>query len=501
MKQPNILIIMADDWRGQALGCNHLDPAITPHCDRLACEGVRCTQAITPHPLCTPARAAMFTGRWASSIGMEYNWQRLSHNEPNLANVLGAAGWDTALIGKWHLDDYEPTDPAGNHWSTLTPPGPRRCGFRFWYSNGCDHQHTRLLYLDTAANLHRGDGWQIDHEGDIAESYVRNDHGQRPNDQPWFLWLNPSPPHNTCGELDPADGRYQFPAPQRHEALFRGRALPMVNPDTDAEAYAKWAPGYFGCVHSVDELVGRMLRALEETGQAENTLVIVTSDHGEMLGTHGLWLKDIWYEESLRIPMLVRLPGRLPSGQICPTPISLHDVLPTVLSLANLPIPANRDGEDLSAILAGTQQPADRDILLGYNTGAPPPERTRYDFPIERGMYWRGLRTSRYTYACVDQRPESIFYDPQRRQPFPPHATRALWDNQADPYQLQPIFPGSGQDALMDALHARLANALAQRGDDFLNQYWMPTRSATVVNPNRGVRVQTTQTHNRAPQS
>jgi len=474
MNSCNVLIIMADDWRAQALGCAGIDPALTPNCDRLASQGVRCTQAITPHPLCTPARAAMLTGRWAPSLGMEYNWQRLSADEPSLANVLAAAGYDTALIGKWHLDDTEPDDPDGNMWNTLTPPGPRRCGFRFWYSNGCDHHHERRVYIDTAGRVHRGEGWQVDHEGDVAEAYLRNQGGERPADKPWLLWLTPSPPHNTCGGTDPAEGRIQYHAPEAYERLFRGRTLPMANPDTDAAAYQRWAPGYFGGVFSVDDLVGRMLRVLDQTGQANNTLVIVTSDHGEMLATHGRWTKNIWYEESVGIPLILRLPGRLPAGQVCSTSVSLLDVMPTVLAQVGVPIPAGRDGEDLSQLL--TAPACDRHLLLSHNTGAPPPERTRHPFPIERGNYWRGLRTAQHTYVCVDQRPESIFYAPTLWQPFPPHATCALYDRAADPHQMRPIFPGQGQDGLIDTLHDELAQRLDRLGDRFLTRYWAPSR-------------------------
>ena len=129
--KPNMLIIMADGWRRQAVGCMDHDPVLTPRMDAFAAQSCVMDRAYSNHPLCTPARAAFLTGRYAQEIGMEYNWQRLPVDEPTLSQVAADNGYDTALIGKWHLDDYEPSDKHGDHWTTLTPPGERRMGFRY----------------------------------------------------------------------------------------------------------------------------------------------------------------------------------------------------------------------------------------------------------------------------------------------------------------------------------------------------------------------------------
>jgi arylsulfatase A-like enzyme len=477
-KQPNVLIVMGDQWRRSSVGCMGQDPVLTPNMDRLAQAGTLCTRAYSCSPLCTPARAAFLTGRHPWPLDMMYNWQRVPVLEPNLATAFGAAGYDTALIGKWHLDDHELDDVAGDEWNTMTPPGPRRVGFRFWYSAGCVHDHWHRWYMDTEGRVIDERGWQVDHETEVAVDYIRNRRAERPADRPWMMWLNWSPPHN--GHPGPHHAvddprtldKHQYYAPEEDEAIYRRPGLEMWHPDTDAEAYQRQAPGHFGCITSMDRNLGLLLRCLEEEGLAENTVVLLTADHGEMLGTHDLWMKDIWYEQSIGVPLIVRFPGRIPASVRNDCIINTPDILPTLCGLADVATPAGRDGVDLSATLCGSDGPRPDAAFLAFCTGAPPPEKTRYDFPIEKGMYWRGLRTARYTYACVDQRPESIFSRPERRYPFPKHATWVLFDNERDPWQTQPIYAGQGCDDVAAELHAKLAAWLDSLDDPFLTEYW-----------------------------
>ncbi|MFW5844903.1 MAG: sulfatase-like hydrolase/transferase, partial [Planctomycetota bacterium] len=235
---------------------------------------------------------------------------------------------------------------------------------------------------------------------------------------------------------------------------------------------------HFGCITSMDREFGRLMACLEEEGLAEDTIVLLTADHGEMLGIHGRWMKNIWYEESIGVPFILRWPGRIPAGRREDCLINTPDVMPTLLGLMGVACPAGRDGLDLSATLCGAAGPRPACAFLSFCTGAPPPHKTRWEFPVETGMYWRGLRDRRYTYACVDQRPSSIYYDDRRRDAFPPHATRVLFDNEADPWQLRPLYPGADgdADAVMDGLHARLAAWLDSQGDPFLRDYWSSTR-------------------------
>ena len=479
---------MTDGHRRDALGCMQRDPVFTPHLDRFAREGTLFTQAVANSPLCTPSRACVLTGRHPGTltgrpptVNMLFNWQRLPVGEETFAKAAARTGYDTALIGKWHLDDYEPGD-AGNKWSNLTPPGERRMGFRFWYSNGCCHDHFRLFYNDTDNRLFEGEGWQVDHETDVAVRYLENRGAERPADRPFLMWLNWGPPHNQGGgrRYIPGGPTYQYAAPEADEAVYRDRLLPMAHPAADRTAYLRAAPGYFGCVTAIDRAFGRLMDALERAGLADNTLVVYSSDHGEMLSIHGRWMKDIWYEQSIGVPLMARWPGVVPAGRRDDTLIGLVDLMPTLMGLAGIPVAPGRHGRDLSSLWRGRAAGRSETQLLAFNTGAPPRELTRWDFPDERGRFWRGIRTPTHLYVVVDQSPSSAeaFYDPARhRHAFPPHATRAAWDLSADPHQVRPIYPGRGHDALLDTLHGELAERLAAIGDDFLSRYWKPARA------------------------
>lgn len=489
-ESPNILIVMTDGQRRDAIGRSGIDPVFTPHLDAFAREGLTASQVVANSPLCTPSRACFLTGKHPGTltgeppqVNMLYNWQRLPVEEETFATAAHRAGYDTALIGKWHLDDWEPGEP-GNAWCCFTPPGPRRMGFRFWYSNGCNHNHFDLRYNDTEGRMHEpGEGWQVDHETEVAERYLRNRDNERPADRPFLMWLNWGPPHNQCGgDRPPVPGLgAQYAAPEADEAIYRDPLLPVAHPGADPEAYHKAAPGYFGCVTAVDRAFGRLMATLESEGLAENTIVVFTSDHGEMLSIHGRWIKDIHYEQSIGVPFLIRWPGHVPADARTDTLFGLVDVLPSLLGLAGVPHAGGRHGRDLSSVLLGGDGGGGEPQLLSYNTGAPPPELTRYasEFPLEKGRSWRGLRTPRHTYVVVDQRPESHekFYDASTfRDAFPPHVTRAAWDLERDPHQMAPIYPGEGHDALLDELHAELKRQLDHYGDDYLETIWSPSR-------------------------
>lgn len=228
----------------------------------------------------------------------------------------------------------------------------------------------------------------------------------------------------------------------------------------------------------MDRNLGRLMACLEEQGIADNTIVVLTADHGEMLGIHGRWMKNIWYKESVGIPFIIRWPGRIPAGLRSDCFINTPDVMPTLLGLMGVDCPAGRDGADLSQQLLGRSKDQPDTAFFSFCTGAPPPHMTCYYFPIEKGRYWRGLRNARYTYACVDQRTESIFYAAERRDAFPPDATRVLIDNKIDPWQVKPIYPGDAAetDAIIDELHGQLVEWLEGLGDPFLNDYWSEHR-------------------------
>jgi arylsulfatase A-like enzyme len=473
--KPNLLFIFADQWRRQAVGCMNADPVITPHMDKFASEGIVFENALSCSPVCTPNRAALLTGKHPFGVNMMYNWLRLPVEEDTIAKALKRQGYDTGYIGKWHLDEWDGKPEYGNAWNCFTPAGERRVGFDFWYSNGCVHGHFDLKYMNTDNDIFEGEGWQVDHETDVALDYLRNSDGQRDGDKPFCLFLSWAPPHTHHGgyKFDKEKGGFQYAAPDEFEALYEGKDLP-VPPNTNREMFLDAAPGYFGAVSSMDANFGRIIDALNELELADDTLVVLSADHGDCLGAHNKYIKDVWYEESIGIPLIARWPGQIPAGQREDILINTPDFMPSMLGLMDCEIPEGRHGRDLSAFWRGEGKDADRptEAFLAFNAGAPPRELTKWDaFPDEPGRQWRAIKTERYTYvACA----RGQYGDPtQFSKPLPEGVKQLLIDNANDPWQVNPIYPGQGKDDVIEELHARLKTWLDDLGDPFLEEDWV----------------------------
>lgn len=425
---------------------------------------------------------------------MMHNWLQFPVEEASIGRTLKSAGYDTGYIGKWHLDAFLEGDQA-NIYNIFTPPGPRRQGFDFWYAHGCNHKHFRSFCMNTTGGLtDLPDTWQIDHETDMAIDYVNDRGGVRDPEKPFCLFLSWSPPHTT-GPY-PYDGpqkrearkfdrlryygghapQYHYQAPPEFEAPYRGEDLPVrENAQAYADEYRHCAPGYFGAVDSMDENFGRLMDALEAAGLTGNTVVVLTADHGDMLGSHGMFTKDVWYEESIGIPLVVRCPGQIPAGQVTDQLLSTVDFLPTLLGLLGVEVPPGRHGKDLSPVLRGDAEPIDHPIFLAHNCGSPHGLVAIPDYPEESGRFWRGVRTKDFTYVIVDATEESQYLDPDRfMQPLPKGKCEVLYDLTADPQQIHPIYRGQKHDAMMDILQGQVAAWLDELGDPFLEEKVRP---------------------------
>lgn len=462
------------------------DPVQTPHFDAFAEEGQFFTNAVSPVPVCTPARAMLMTGRYPLSTGMTVNCmpgldQQLPADEVTLGDVWSESGYRTGYIGKWHLDRPAKNEakqpPSGaTAWDAWTPPGPGRHGFDFWYAYNSGHNHFNQHYWkDSPEKIQPGE-WSPRHETDVAIDFIR----RRPEDNPFALFVSFNPPHPP------------YIAPDKYEAMYEGDDFSSLRPNVVGEGGKtgrKRAAGYFGAVSAVDANFGRLLKALDEEGIADNTIVVFTADHGEMLGSQGRMTKSYWYEESIGVPFLIRWPGHIPPGQQ-DLVFGSVDVMPTLLGLMDLPIPEQVEGTDYSEVIRGeTSPPEDASSFVAYYPG-PGPEhkmavgqevhsRVKYHFSVaEQGLHWkqwgyRGLRTKRYTYV-VDRAPagaEGFSFDRESgtyRGPAKTRATRLLYDLQEDPYQLDPIqVEKPGEHPVVRRLEKRLQRKLDEMDDPF----------------------------------
>jgi arylsulfatase A-like enzyme len=422
--KPNIVYVFADQWRAQATGYGG-DPNVqTPHLDRLATQSLNLTHAIAGVPVCTPARATLMTGQRPLSHGVFVNDVQLDPQATTLAKTFREAGYNTAYIGKWHIDGRGRSNPI---------PAERRQGFDYWKTLECTHDYNDSRYYsgDSDEQL-TWETYDARAQTRDAQQYIR----QRDDDTPFLLLLSWGPPHNP----------YET-APEEFRRLYDAAHLelrPNV-PDELAPQARQWLAGYYAHCSALDACVGDLLTTLDETGIADNTLFVFTSDHGDMLGSQGLERKQKPWDESIRVPFLLRYPARFgASGRQIDALLDAPDIMPTLLGLCDLPIPNSVEGLDFTAHLEGGDDPSGGAASLAcYH---PFGEWHRDN----GGCEFRGLRTRHYTYVRAL------------------HGPWLLYDNDADPYQLNNLIDRNAYTDLQIELDYELQRRLESMDDEFL---------------------------------
>ncbi len=425
---PNVVYVFADQWRAQDTGYAGNCQVRTPHLDALAAQSVNFTHALAGIPVCCPARAALLTGQHALTHGVFVNDVHLADDAVSMAKLFRAAGYDTAYVGKWHVD--------GRGRSSYIPPESRQ-GFDYWKALECTHDYNDSRYY--AGNSDEPLTWEgydaIEQTKDV-QAYLRDRKRSGNSDKPFLLLLSWGPPH----------APYET-APQEYRQRYDAGAIelrPNVPPQM-AEAAREWIAGYYAHCTALDDCLGALLQTLQEEGLADDTLFVFTSDHGDMLGSQGEVKKQRPWEESVRVPFLLRWPRRFGwQGRQVDALLDTPDILPTLLSLCGLPIPETVEGCDFSATIEGGPDPSGGAALI-Y---CPHPfgQFTRQD----GGREYRGLRTHRHTYVRDLNGPW------------------LLYDNREDPFQLENLVDRPEIRTLQADLEAQLQRKLDQRGDAFL---------------------------------
>ncbi len=353
---------------------SHADPVITPNLDCFAVEGLSLTQCRSNFPVCSPYRAMLMSGRYprANTVISNINSRPdrpfdLRDDQICLTDVLAASHYHVGYIGKWHLTrPVEPYLVQANEsgqwaWNEWTPPH-RRHGIHEWYGYNTYDRHLKPLYWDNDAprdGYHFVDQWSTEHETDKAIDFMRR-HQQSTSDQPFALFVSYNPPHPPFDQV-PEKYRDWYRDATPRELLTREN----VCHDSDDPIYAQAAKSvtnYFAAVTGVDEQFGRLMQAIASMGLAENTLLVFTADHGEMMGSHQRMSKNTWHEESVRVPMIMRMPGRLKAGGQDDLFISTPDIPATLLGLLDLhdAVPDQWQGIDYAPALcdpASMQRP------------------------------------------------------------------------------------------------------------------------------------------------
>lgn len=452
----NLVYIFADQWRAHAVGFAGCDRVITPNMDEFAAGGMKFTNAISTYPLCSPHRAALMTGKYPASCGFWTNCKpgldeviMLKPQERCVSDELSAAGYHTGYIGKWHLDGSElnffcsPSSGA-DVWDAYTPPGERRHGFDFWHSYGAMDNHTYPHYWEDSEKPIKPGRYSPEHETDVTLDFIKS----APADRPFALFLSWNPPHPPY-ELIPEKYLERYPD---CELVFRDNVPQEMRDDPNFRLNMR---RYFAAVSALDDQFGRIVRFLRESGRMDDTVLVLSADHGDTMGSHGIYGKNVWYEESINIP-LVFGGGGIKEGR-CDALFASPDHMPTLLELLDIAVPDTVQGTSLAGAVQG-QKLCDeaQTAFLCMMPGMPDMVREY----TRRGLYsrcfgWRGVRTKTHTYV-VDNGTV-----PGQEQ------CRYLYDNINDPFQLSPVRLRA-EDEENRKYEAVLRDYLTRLGDGFL---------------------------------
>jgi arylsulfatase A-like enzyme len=422
---PNIVFVFADQWRACSTGYAG-DPNVkTPNLDKLEKQSANFTKAVSACPVCTPFRGSLMTGQRPTTHGLFLNDAHLSDNAMTLGKALSANGYDTGYIGKWHLN--------GRGRLSYIPPENRQ-GFHYWKAMECTHDYNHsFYYADDDSHKKEWPGYDAFAQTDDAIGYIRD----RAKDGKRFaLFLAWGPPHNPY-ETAPAEYRKMYdPA--------KIQLRPNVPPEAAAEA-CKDLAGYYAHCSALDHCIGRLWDALKKAGVEENTLIVFTSDHGDMIGSHQMGRKQKPWDEALRTPMLWHYPAGLGrDGKRLDAVISSEDLMPTLLGLCGVAIPKSVEGLDYSGYLRGGENPNGDNAAL-ISCVAPFGEWSRK----AGGREFRGVRTGRYTYVRDLNGPW------------------LLYDDEKDPYQMVNLAKEDDAADVRLKLDALLQRRLKAAGDEF----------------------------------
>ncbi|GGO83843.1 hypothetical protein GCM10011348_28700 [Marinobacterium nitratireducens] len=468
MTKPNFIFIMTDTQATNMVGSYCGQNLRTPNIDRLAKEGVKFERGYTTNPLCTPARAGIFTGIYSHSTGSWTNNLSLSDNVKTMGERFRDLGYRTPYVGKWHLEghDYFGTGEVGRGWES-----------EYWYDgkNYLDNLTEEEITFwrkggDTLEKLKSRDvkedftwGHRI---SDRGIDFLKNHDGS----DPFLLVLSYDEPHHpyTCPpefvepfkdfeyDIGPAgnDDLAGKPAHQREWA----EAAPCKYDSAQQVGSKVRFPLYFGCNSYVDYEIGRVLAAAERYAP-ENTYIIYTSDHGEMMGAHQLWGKgSCSYEEITHIPYIIRPPKTEASGTVVNTPVSHIDLLPTMLDLAGADIPPILHGRSLQPLLGKDAEEPNWDVFLEFNR-----------FEIEHDSFG-GFKPLRAIVSGDYKLTINLL------------STDELYDLKTDPSEMHNLIDSEEHADIRNAMHERLIDWMYEkrdpfRGPEWERRPWQPKRS------------------------
>ncbi|MBT4820277.1 MAG: sulfatase-like hydrolase/transferase [Lentisphaerae bacterium] len=427
-KKPNLLLVFTDQQSFDMLGCYGNEQIQTPHLDRLASEGVRFEYCVSSTPVCTPMRGMLLSGQHPLKNGAISNDVcMLPGKGKYFGEVLRDNGYRTGYIGKWHL--------YGGDRNRGVPAGPHRYGFDdVFLSNNCqlNYDPNIAFYYDQHTGKRvKFNRWEVYGQTDQAQQFIE----ESPKDDPWALVVSWHPPHDHKGQ--------KYTTLPELEKLYDPATIKLRPSQPDTPKVRKNMQGYMAMCTGCDIAFGRLMKTLKEQGMDDNTIVVFTSDHGDLHGAHGRpWAKSFPEDESCRVPLLIRYPGKL-KPRASELLVGTLDLMPTILGMMGLPIPDTCDGQDLTPHLLSGSDDAVASVPLFYFIPS-----------------WRGVFTRDFTYS--------------RRGPVNGKVKEdwnTLYDRKADPHQLTNRYYDDDYAAKREELDRLTDEWLARFEDPFLNGY------------------------------
>ncbi|CAG7613941.1 sulfatase [Paenibacillus allorhizosphaerae] len=363
--QQNLVFIFADQFREESLPIR--DPnVIAPNLQKLIDEGISLTRTYTSNPVCTPARASIISGLYSHTHGLITNNLRLRTDITSIAHVYRDHGYRTGYIGKWHMD--------GEEKPGFVPPGPRRQGFDYWAAFNRGHNYWDSVYYRDEPVPIQAEGYEPDYQTDLAVSFIEDNKGV-----PFCLFMSWGPPHTPFHPEQGRDDRWNDLQPDSIQLR------PNV-PANEANKARQELAGYNTHITALDQNLGKIIEALDVHGLSANTILVFTSDHGDMLGSQGLYRKGRPLEEAIHIPFIIRFPSKLGRGTENEALFHTVDFMPTLLALSGLEVPTAVQGNDLSQAIV------QNDPNLG-------PEAVYIEGKMGQVEEFRAIRTKRHLLA------------------------------------------------------------------------------------------------------
>ena len=438
LARPNIVVVLVDDLRWDELGCTGHPFVNTPHIDRIANEGVRFRNAFCTTPLCSPVRACLLTGLYTHHHGIRDNINRSeqSHKLKTFPIELQRSGYRTGYVGKWHMGNDDTVRPGFDYWVSMKGQGTS---------------------FDPVLNEN---GKRTKHTGHTTDALNRKavEFIKQRNEKPFCLYVAHKALHPELTQFD--DGRpsdpfaSNFMPAKRHEKLYENHPIPRRLNVTDSLegklALLRKIPNVpplsrrtgtsdktirdrLRMLAAVDEGVGMIFKALEEQQQLDDTVFVFTSDHGYWYGEHGLSVeRRLPYEEGIRIPLLMRCPKLISSGQLIDDMALSIDLAPTMLELAGVKSNNKLDGRSLMPVLTGKPLIGRKSFLIEYNSDTV--------FARVYKMGYKAVRTDRWKY---------IRYNELK-------GMDELYDLLNDPYEMKNLIRSKDHTKILQQLQAEL---------------------------------------------